>query len=227
MDHDLNQSVTICPSCGQSCPRDEMLCPVCGTRLDPDRVDAACMEPGDLPPVADPTFGIVGGILETASRLFRHPLLFFRQHRMDTGILRPLLFAFVLRYFFFLVTMLVSVLLSGLSPGPLALAGGALDIFLELFFLGGVIHLSLWFVGGAPGGFRVTFNALSYTRIVAVVTPIPAVGWYLYAILVFAYSIVALARAHRVREWKTLLAVMMPALLMCLVLVVLMTGARW
>lgn len=214
-----------CLSCGHVVDGSKTLCPVCGTRIqEPDPVEDTIRNI-PVPAVADPDIPIGKGLLMTFGALVRHPFRFFSEKQMRTPILRPLLFAVVVRYLFYLLAVGTDWLMTGIAPPMLAYAGGLMDVVAEMFILGGILHLALWLLSAGPGGFTVTFNTLAYTRIVAVFSPLPVVGWFVYALLAFLYPVAALARAHKVPAWRTLLAVMLPGLLLCL-LVAMIQNAR-
>lgn len=178
-----------------------------------------------VPAVADPGIPFYKGLLLTFAALIRRPLRFFSDQQMGSPIFRPLLFAVIVRYLFYLLALGTDWLMTGIAPPPLAFAGGVMDVVAEMFILGGILHLALWLLSAGPGGFAVTFNTLAYTRVVAVFSPIPVAGWFVYALLAFLYPVAALARAHKVPAWRTLLAVMLPGLLLCL-LVAMIQNAR-
>ena len=212
-----------CSTCGAARGDGPDLCTVCGSRLDHDDPREYQFLERSVPAVAEGQIGLVVGIVRTFGDVLFQPLAFFSSRRMDTGIMRPFFFGLSIRFLFYLLALGVTWMISGIWPPLVAIPGGLMDATLEMFLVSGLVHLSLKTLGGASGGFPVTFNALAYTKVAAIVSPIPLVGWYLYAILMCAFSVVAVSRSHEIPAWKAMLAVLMPGLLFCLLLAILMS----
>ena len=77
-----------------------------------------------------------------------------------------------------------------------------------------VFHLGLMIVSGNRMGFEATFRVVAYSRAAGIVSLLPFCGGLAGFIWEIALTIVGLARVHGVEEWRPLVAVLLPVILM-------------
>jgi hypothetical protein len=122
--------------------------------------------------------------------------------------------------------------LQGLDIGLFWMIMGVVIIFMPLllaiglFLSAGIVHLGLMIFGAARGGFETTFRVLAYTQGAAsVLQLLPMCGGLLYSVWYFVSATIGLIKAHRADSWRVILAVLLPLLVCCGLLMTLFGAA--
>lgn len=219
-----------CPSCRAELPEvaDLRFCPQCGALL-PATVFGIPMEQRR-------TYGLFNALWHTWRQACLEPMAFFRQVGFSQDMGAAVLFMLLVS----LVTSLASglLLLAGLQALLWALArkeglpssplfGGAAGalllaplVFLLSTLIGwaistAVLHLLLLIVGGARKGMSTTALVLAYASAPQVFNVVPWLGGWVASIWSLVLLIVGLSQAHETDTWRAVLAVFLPLLLCC------------
>ncbi len=108
---------------------------------------------------------------------------------------------------------------TGLLAGIMNILMSVVAIPIGLFFLSGVLHLMLMILGGADEGFEATFRAVCFAQTAQIVQIIPIIGSFAAAIWIIILQVKALANLHDITPGKALLAIFLPAIVCCFLLV--------
>jgi hypothetical protein len=189
--------------------------------------------------------GLVKAWFDTVSLLITKPSEAFTMMRPEGGLLDPLLFGLIGGCAGSIVSLLFQGLFQsipgfsshndlfdffGLGPWGLIIIYAVLMpvlITIGLFIGSGILHLCLMMVGGANRSFETTFRVACFTSGAAnLFSMIPICG----GIIAFVYHIVleciGLSRAHQTTTGKALLAIFLPMIVCCglIVLLVVLLG---
>lgn len=219
-----------CPSCRAELPEVPGLrfCPHCGALL-----PAAVL---GIPMEQRRTYGLFNALWHTWRQACLEPMAFFRQVGFSQDVGAAVVFMLIVN----LVTGLASglLLLAGLQAPLWALArkeglpisplfGGAAGalllaplVFLLSALIGwaistAVLHLLLLIVGGARKGMSTTALVLAYASAPQVFNVVPWLGGLVASIWSLVLLIVGLSQAHETDTWRAVLAVFLPLLLCC------------
>lgn len=77
----------------------------------------------------------------------------------------------------------------------------------------GVLHASLWVLGGTRSGLRGTFRALCFTNGPALFIVVPVIGAWAGAAWGVVLTVIGLRETHRIETWRALTALFLPLLL--------------
>jgi hypothetical protein len=184
--------------------------------------------------------GFVKAWFDTVSLLITKPSDAFTMMRPEGGLMDPLLFGLIGGC----AGSIVSILFQGLFqsiPG-FASRNDALDMFglgpwaliiiyavlspllvlLGLFLGGGVLHLCLMLVGGANRSFETTFRVVCFSSGAAnLFSMIPMCGGIIAAVYNIVLECIGLTRAHQTTTGKAVLAIFLPLIICCGVVVLL------
>jgi hypothetical protein len=200
--------------------------------LDPFAVhDDAAGETLRLPPWEErQRYGLLNALYLTIKDVLFSPGQFFRRMPTRLGLVQPLLFGVVLTFGAAFFDFMWS--LTGGSLQRLVDLGGVSDFLRLPVVLGGiwvlsplvavvqivvraaVFHVGLMLFGGSRMGFEATFRVVAYSRAASIVSLLPFCGYLAGFIWEIAITIVGLARVHGVEEWRPLVAVLLPVILM-------------
>lgn len=219
-----------CPSCRAELPEVPGLrfCPHCGALL-----PAAVL---GIPMEQRRTYGLFNALWHTWRQACLEPMAFFRQVGFSQDVGAAVVFMLLVS----LITSLASglLLLAGLQAPLWALArkeglpisplfGGAAGalllaplVFLLSALIGwaistAVLHLLLLIVGGARKGMSTTALVLAYASAPQVFNVVPWLGGLVASIWSLVLLIVGLSQAHETDTWRAVLAVFLPLLLCC------------
>jgi hypothetical protein len=184
--------------------------------------------------------GFVKAWFDTVSLLITKPSEAFMMMRPEGGLIDPLLFGLIGGC----AGGIVSLLFQGLFqsfPG-FAARNEALDYFgiglwaiiiiyavlmpvlvaLGLFLGGGILHLCLMMVGGANRSFETTFRVACFTAGAAnLFSMIPVCGGIIAVVYHIVLECIGLSRAHQTTTGKALMAIFLPMIVCCGLIVLL------
>ncbi len=182
--------------------------------------------------------GFVPAFVETLKLVLFNPAVAFAVMKKEGGLSDPLLYGVIGGSIGFIISLLWNILFGSIGAftdrNPIAGAIGAgvgmviciilapLFIAVCLFIGSGILHLCLMLVGGANRSFETTFRVVSYT--VGSTNPIaiiPFCGGVVAAIWNIVLECIGLAKAHEITTGKAVIAVLLPVIVCCgLILVV-------
>ena len=182
--------------------------------------------------------GFVKAWFDTVSLLITRPGDAFTLMRPEGGLLDPLLFGLIGGCAGSIVSLLFQGLFQsipgmspahnpfdffGLGPWSLIIIYAVLMPFLLTFglFLGGaILHLGLMLVGGANRSFETTFRVACFTSGSAnLFSMIPICGGLIAMVYHIVLQIIGVSRAHQTTTGKAALAVFLPLIVCCGVLI--------
>jgi hypothetical protein len=168
--------------------------------------------------------GFLAAFWRTALEVLTKPAKFFDKLQIKDSYLEPLYFCMINYAIVTVVGVVYNVLLKkGLTPietlGTIILAPiFMLLIFpLVIFAMAGVMHLAVLLCKG-KGGFKGTFNILSYTSTTGVVGLIPYIGTLVNWIWNIVIGVIGYKRIHKLSTLKAVLAYCLPLVFFILVL---------
>jgi hypothetical protein len=96
-------------------------------------------------------------------------------------------------------------------------------VLLGLFIGGGILHLCLMLVGGANRSFETTFRVVCFSNgATGLFSMIPMCGWFIALVYNIVLECIGLTRAHQTTTGKAVLAVLLPVIVKCGLLVLLL-----
>ena len=229
------------PQWGMELPPPD-LAPELSTPVEPGEPEAS----GESGPAWEEreTLGILTALTRTVSDVLMRPAMTFSRMKQTGGLADPLLYFVLLSSSMFAVSALYQIAMSRVNPAlftpKIAEAGGAafpVILFgsvlispalyvISAFLSSGITHLCLKLLGGANRPFETTFRVVCYAQASATVwNLIPFCGG-LVGIIWGAYSIIiGLREAQGITGWKATLALTLPSLVCCGILLFLGAAA--
>jgi hypothetical protein len=230
-----------CPHCGKEVADDQVFCQHCGARLSEEAAPGAMLEGATLGGGREKTpwedreaRGFFGGLFKTLNESLFRPSDFFKKMEVTDGLTDPLLFALIIgmvglmsSYFWQIV---LKSAIQGMVPGMQAAAGQSLFqgigmtilaflspflIILGLFISSGILHVFLMMVKGAKHGFEATFRVVAYGYSANIFLVIPFCGGLLAGVWAIILYIIGLREAHETTGGKAALAVFLPVVVCC------------
>jgi hypothetical protein len=179
--------------------------------------------------------GFLGGLVSTLKTVLFNPSEFFRKMPVTGGLTDPLLYALIVGMVGMMFLYLWQVLFKGVAQnfmpsgmtqaaGPHMLQGVDMAvltfltpflIIIGLFISTGILHLFLMMVKGARAGYEATFRVLAYGYSANIFFIIPICGSFIGGIWALVLTIIGLKEAHEIGGGKAALAVFLPVLLCC------------
>lgn len=200
------------------------------------------LPPPQVIPWEDRSRSAVDGLFATVRLLIGEPGEAFRRMPLTGGIGRPLLYAIVVGWISIAAAVVWNVLLQGMwlpfveSAEDLAGIGAMygitigwglmmvvlapLFVLIGVFLAAAILHLALLIVGGADGGFEATVRVVCYTQTAQLAGIVPFCGGIIALIWTVILYVVGLATAHRTTRGRALVAVLLPLIACCGVVVV-------
>ncbi len=203
-------------------------------------------------PFEDPSKDFFTGFFETIKLVLFQPSHFFRNHKLDGSIGKPLLFAVIIGWVTSIVSVIWGTILgesifnffrehmpeiegfdwnqldSGSSSisATLGIIFAPLWILIGLFIISGIYHLFLLIVKGTNKNFETTFNVVAYGTVSHIAKIFPFCGGIISWIYGIILAIIGLTEAHRTESWKAVFAVFCPIILccVCILLFILVLG---
>ena len=182
--------------------------------------------------------GFVKSWFDTVSLLITKPGDAFTMMRAEGGLLDPLLFGLIGGCIGSIISLVFQGLFQsipgmsaahnpfdffGWGPWALIIVYAVLMPFLltlGLFLGGGVLHLCLMMVGGANRSFETTFRVACFTAGSAnLFSMIPICGGLIAMVYHIVLQIIGVSRAHQTTTGKAALAVFLPLIVCCAVLI--------
>jgi hypothetical protein len=183
--------------------------------------------------------GLFQGWFQTVSLLITRPADGFAMMRPEGGLTDPLLFGLIGGSAGSIVSFAFQFLLRsipgmshndiysdmfGLAPGVLFIIAAILTpifVVLGLFISSGILHLCLMLVGGANRGFETTFRVLCFASGTAnLFNMVPMCGGLIAAVYSIVLNCTGLSRAHQTTTGKAVLAIFLPMIVCCVLVVV-------
>ena len=217
---------------------------------EPSVVAAPAVPAAGLPWENRKQLGLAKAWFDTVSLLITKPGDAFTLMRPEGGLLDPLLFGLIGGC----AGVIVSLLFQGLFQSLPGLGSNnnlfnqigigmwtflivyavlsPLLLVLWFFIWSGILHLCLLLVGGANRSYETTFRVLCFTAGSAnLFSMIPMCGGLIAAVYHVVLECIGLSRAHQTTTGKAVLAVFLPLILCCGVIVLLVMlgvfGAAW
>jgi hypothetical protein len=178
--------------------------------------------------------GLVKAWFDTVSLLITKPSEAFTMMRPEGGLIDPLLFGLIGGCAGSIVSIIFQVLLQsipGFASGndPFKMFGlGAWVLILiyavlmpvlitfGLFLGSGILHLCLMMVGGANRSFETTFRVACFSSGAAnLFSMIPMCGGFIAMVYNIVLECIGLTRAHQTTTGKALLAIFLPLIVCC------------
>lgn len=189
-------------------------------------------------------FGFFPSITRTVSAVLLRPTQTFASLKQTGGLANPLLYFVLLSSSMFAVSVIYQMAASSLNPAAFAAklpqaTGTAFSVamlgsvlispalyVISAFISSGITHLCLKMLGGANRPFETTFRVICYAQASATVLNLLPVCGSLIGIVWGAYCIIiGLKEAQGISGWKATLAITLPGLLCCGLLLILGTAA--
>lgn len=178
--------------------------------------------PGGYCPWEDQeNLGFFKGIIETLKQSLFSPQAFFERCPRTGGFVVPLLYALIVKT----TSSLVSVLWLfstrnqwleklDLSGNGLMLVGLMIPIalFMSIVIEAGIVHLSLFLLGGAKEGFETTFRVVCYGSGPQLLDVIPVIGGWIALMWKTFLLIIGLREFHRISTGRAMWAIVLPSL---------------
>lgn len=202
--------------------------------------DSFAPAPSTPIPWEQPGTPLLKGLFETIGLFLSKPREAYRRMPTTPDLVRPLLYYVLLGWLGVAVDQIYSLARHALfpDPGPLErwlaqmglekLAGGGgilgvvtwiviapIVLVIGIFIGSAIIHLFLWMLGGANGGFLTTVRVVCYAGSTRVLALVPICGSPIGAVWAIVLEILGLAEAHKTTTGKAALAVLLPLLLCC------------
>lgn len=201
--------------------------------------------PANPLPWEDPAYPRLEALYETAKLVLFYPRQAFSRMSTTVGLGKPVLFAVIIGWVGIVVGQIYQwafrSTLASLMPwmfqrrdlffSKVASIGMVITapvwVLLGLGLATLVLHLFLLLYGGAKGGLEVTFRTLAYTEAVQLFQIIPVFGGIVGMLWWVVVASLGLAEAHKTSVGKAAGAVLTPALLCCVCMLVIgfMAGA--
>lgn len=227
-----------CPNCGKEVTDDQAFCQYCGTPLAKPAVAPSggrCQTSWEN----RENIGFLTGLLRTLKETLLAPSQFFRKMTVTGGLVDPILYAMIigmagLTFYYFWDILLSNPLQGFINPelraayehNTLNSPGKAVTAILTpfilifwLFIVSGMLHLFLLMVRGARASFEATFRVVSYGVAPFVFLIIPVCGMPVTSLWFIILAIIGLKEAHEITGGKATLAVLLPFLFFCGLLV--------
>jgi hypothetical protein len=172
-------------------------------------------------------YGIINALVLTIRQVLTEPGRFFHRMPVGLGLTQPVLFALVLAVVAAMFEWMWGLAIGGV---PALLAPDAMPwlrnpwlgtgqfvlsplIALVMVFLrAGVFHLMLTLLGADRLGFEATLRVVAYGRATRLLAILPFCGGFIGLVWELVVDVIGLARIHGCEEWKALVAVIVPAL---------------
>ena len=188
--------------------------------------------------------GLVKAWLDTVSLLIAKPSVAFTMMRPEGGLMDPLLFGLIGGC----AGSIVSILFQGLLQSIPGFAGrndlfstlgighwtfliiyavlSPLLVIIGLFIGSAILHLCLMLVGGANRSFETTFRVVCFTGGAAnLFSMVPICGGFIALVYHIVLDCIGLSRAHPTTTGKALLAIFLPLIVCCgLLLLIMLLG---
>ena len=213
-----------CPRCGE---RFEFtpLKPAFGLEAEGDKRGAVAASVRPLWEIRSES-GIWRSIYETGKSVLFSPGHFFGSLKQDDGIKEPFAFGLLFRslgnmfgsFWQFLLFSGGSISFMSVLEDPFRINLIFLGIMiisplfaiLNMFFMGGMLHLCLRIVGGAKGYFESTFRVVAYTQVTRLFSFIPFIGGFIGFIWHLIILIVGLRAIHDTSFSRVIIALLLP-----------------
>lgn len=235
-----------CPHCGKEAADGQLFCKHCGARLSEEAAPEPAQERAVVAGGREKTpwedreaLGFFGGLFKTLNGALFRPSEFFKKMSVSGGLTDPLLFALIIGMVGLMCSYFWQIVLKSamqdMVPGMQAAAGQRLFqgigltilaflspflIILGLFISSGILHVFLMMVNGTRNGFEATFRVVAYGYSANLLLVVPFCGGLLAGVWAIILYIIGLREAHETTGGKAALAVFLPAIVCCGLIVV-------
>lgn len=229
-----------CPNCGGYFRSDVVgvvICPLCG-----EKVQLAGKERIGTDWDRESGGSWVDAFYRTAKQAFTNPVSFFESVAKGRGFTRPWVYALIVAYLGFTVAiayqagfqfLAASFELGDVFPGgefpaialsfPFIAVGILFFLFIGVplsaafmtIFRAGLYHICLMILGAAKRDFETTFRTVSYAMTPQILQVVPFFGAFAAGIWQLVLDVIGLKVVHETSYGKSLLAVFLPMLLCC------------
>jgi hypothetical protein len=179
--------------------------------------------------------GILWAIVETVQEVLLQPGPAFSKMKLTGGLGSPYLYWLIVGGISTLVALGYQLVFSAISEGTGAsgavgvvvmlvggVLGGGFMILVLPFISGAITHLCLMLCGGAKRDFEATFRVVCFSQgTCALFGIVPICGAIIQGIYGLVVSIIGLQKVHETDLWRVILAVFLPVIFCCGLLVIL------
>lgn len=172
--------------------------------------------------------GLLVGMFRTVKESLLAPEAFFSMMPVRGGLVSPLLYAMIVGTIGAMASSLWGfafenpIMSEAAKTGNLTVIGGVLIpiiVFLGIVLSALMLHGALLVVGGANENFEATFRVVCYTSAAELFSVIPIVGGLVGLACKLYLTLVGLRTVHRVSTGKAAVAIVLPLLIVCGVVV--------
>jgi hypothetical protein len=168
--------------------------------------------------------GFLRGISQTVRQSLFSPKEFFAGLPRHGGLLNPLFYALIVGTVGSMVGYLWSIAFSTSVGSAMSLSRGAtvglaflipLLVFMGLVVAAGLLHVSLFLVGGANEDFEATFRVVCYSTSADLFAVFPLIGGFIGLIWKIYITVIGVREAHGISTGRSVLALSLPSLVCC------------
>jgi len=173
-------------------------------------------------------YGLFNALFLTVREVLLAPGRFFHRMPSRLGLVQPVLFAVIVGVIAALfdwiwslsgssLQMLVDSDLNALQAPVFTLVMFILSplvVVVQVLLRAAIFHLCLVIVGGNRLGFEATGRVVAYAHAATLLSVLPLCGAVVGAVWEIVATVVGLARIHDVEEWRPLVAVLLPLVLL-------------
>lgn len=172
--------------------------------------------------------GLMVGMIRTVKDSLFTPEAFFTAMPIRGGYLSPLLYAMIVGTIGAMASSLWGfafenpIMSEAAKTGNLTIIGGVLIpliVFLSIVLWALTLEIALLVVGGANESFEATFRVVCYTSVGDLFSIIPIVGGLVGMACKLYLTLVGLRAVHRISTGKAAIAIVLPLLVVCGVVV--------
>lgn len=182
--------------------------------------------------------GLFVGLFRTVKETLFTPEAFFTMMPIHKGFLSPLLYALIVGTIGAMAGTLWgfafenSILSEAAKPANLTVFAGVLIpvlVFFGIMVSALLLHIALMVIGAANEDFEATFRVACYTSSTDLFSVVPVVGtWVVLVSLAWKLyiTLVGLRAVHRISATKAAIAIILPVLVLCGLIVVVLVAWR-
>ncbi len=165
-----------------------------------------------------------GSLLRTAKAILTEPGEYFSTIRPFEDHLALAIWIYGFSFINFLFTMILEILLGsvGMTDAgltiPMAMCGAVFGPFVAValvYVIAGVIHFFMIQIGGSQKSYTTTLTVYGLSTVSHVFIIIPILGSIASLVYFIVINVVGMARAHEIPVSRSLLAILVPVLILC------------
>ena len=222
-----------CPKCGKSFTEvgEGNTCPHCGVSFSGNEGENVQDREYYSPWDDREKLGFFNALVETWKQVMFQPVQFFSKMPREGGLAGPLLYGFIVGEIGFLFSLMWEGMSVFVPPfvdqnGFGEFVGEAVGItffffaspaivLAMLFIFSAILHVCLFFVGGAQKDFETTFRVVCYASSTDLLEIIPVCGWFIGLVWYLILTVIGVRETHEISAGRAALAVLLPAIFCC------------